>query len=300
MTGAGDLVDSRPRVTVIMPVYNAEAYVGCALRSLQNQTLKDFELIVVDDGSTDDTAHIVSEFDDPRITLLRLETNGGGAAARNHALKKARAPLVAQFDADDVAWPQRLEAQAAFLDRHPDVDVVGSQIRVIDNSGGVVGRRSYPQSTAAIMRAMPRYNPMAHPTVMIRTGVLVDAAGYDERVSAAQDYALWSKLARRGAVFVNLPATLVDYRVHKSATKRMRLRESLRNTLMIQQQYWADAQSPLDRLYRRAEGLLLRLPEGLVNTTFVFTRYHLPTATAALRARLSPRRRPSSRARRAS
>ncbi len=291
MTATHDAPGDRPLVSVVMAAHNAEAFIGQALASMLGQTLRDLEVIVVDDASTDATAELVRGFDDARVVLVSLPANRGAAAARNVALTRTRGAYVAIMDADDVSRPDRLALQVEFLERHPGVDVVGAQIRVIDTYGRVVARRVYPQGSAAIMRAMPRWNPMAHSTVMARSPALSAAGGYDEQAMAAHDYALWSKLARSGAVFANLPDALVDYRIHGGAIKTTLLRESLRNTLAVQQRYWADHRGLVDRLYRGAERSLLRLPAGFVNAAFVLVRYRLPTAGAALRARACARRR---------
>ncbi len=289
-----------PRVSVIMAAHNAEAYVGPALRSLLAQTMEDFEIIVVDDASTDSTARIVNDFDDDRVVLVSLEENRGAAAARNAGLKRARGVYIAIMDADDLSRRDRLAIQADFLAHHPGVDVAGSQIRVVDAAGRVVARRSYPTASAAILRAMPRWNPIAHSTVMVRAGLITGAGGYDESATAAHDYALWSRLARRGAVFVNLPDTLVDYRIHRDTIKKTQLRRSLQNTLVVQRQYWTDARRPADLLYRTAEMCLLRMPESFVSAAFVFARYLLPTAGGALKARVRPRTRSAATRRHAS
>ncbi len=271
--------DGRPRVSVIMAARNAEAFVGRALRSLQAQTLGDFEVIVVDDASTDDTAPAVLACDDQRVQLVRLDENLGAAAARNVALEHVRAPLVAVLDADDVAWPGRLEAQVAYLHEHPEVDVVGGQIRVVDEAGGVVGRRTYPLDHASIVRMLPRGNPLAHSTVTLRAPLVRAAGGYP-RIPATHDYALWCELARRDAVFANLPQPLCDYRVHARSIKRRLTRESLRWTLATQRRYWPSSPTPADAAFRALERLLLLLPSGALNALFEALRYRLPQRRA--------------------
>ena len=112
-----------PKITVAMPAHNAAPYINEAVDSILGQTCRDFELLVVDDGSTDDTARRVEACTDARVRLIRLGTNQGRAAARNVALEQARGAYLAWMDADDIAVPRRLEKQAAFLEAHPDVDI---------------------------------------------------------------------------------------------------------------------------------------------------------------------------------
>ena len=267
--------DGLPRVSVIMAARDAEAFVGRALRSLQAQTLDDFEVIVVDDASTDGTAQAVLACDDHRVRLVRLDANVGAAAARNVALEHVRAPLVAVLDADDVAWPGRLEAQVAYLREHPEVDVLGGQIRVVDGAGQVVGRRTYPLDHSAIVRLLPRVSPLAHSTVTLRTAALRAAGGYPP-LPTTQDYALWCELERRGAVFANLALPLCDYRVHPASIKRLHTRESLRRTLTVQRHYWPSPPTATDAAYRALERLLLALPPAALNGLFETLRYRLP------------------------
>ena len=291
MTAGRGGADGRPQVSVIMAARNAEAYAARALRSLQDQTLEGFEVVVVDDASTDATAETVLSLDDPRIRLVRLERNAGAAAARNVALQHARAPLVAILDADDVAWPERLAAQVGFLTAHPEVDVVGGQIRVVDAGGRVVGRRSYPLDHADIVRTLPHANPLAHSAVMLRARLLRAVGGYPA-IPATHDYALWCELERRGAVFANVPAPLCDYRVHRQSIKRRCTRDSLRLTLEIQRRYWPRPPTLTDAVYRALERLLLVLPPAVLYALFEALRYR-PRWRAASPA---PRRRPAAEA----
>jgi len=272
-----------------MAARNAENHIGEALVSLLDQTLDDFEIIVVDDASTDSTAAVAEALDDVRIRLIRLPDNRGAAGARNAGLRAALGQYVAIQDADDVSRPDRLARQLAYLKEHPRVDVLGAQIRVIDDDGEAVGRREYPTGHAAIMRVMPRWNPIAHSTVMTRTDLVIRAGGYPERMRAAHDYALWAELAGRGAVFANLPATLVGYRIHRDTIKTTQVYETLRNTLAVQRAYWGDSARPADRLYRAAENTLLLLPPGFSIGVFRLVRYRLPMLAAFIRSRLAPR-----------
>jgi glycosyltransferase involved in cell wall biosynthesis len=262
-----------------MPAYNAEAFIGEALDSLLGQTLADIEVIVVDDASTDRTAAVVSAAVDPRVRLVALDRNGGDIAARNIALRLARADLVAAMDADDVCSRERLRLQVDFLDRHPEIDVLGTQIDLIDGVGRTLGSRRYPLDHAAILRAMPRWNPLAHPTVLVRRTVLERGGGW-QYMPTAGDYATWSRLAREGARFANLPDVLLHYRIHATASKRAKLEQHVRDTLHVQRTYWADHRSVGDRLYRFGEGLLLHLPERTVMRLFLWSRCRPPTLPA--------------------
>ncbi|WP_300908493.1 glycosyltransferase family A protein, partial [uncultured Desulfovibrio sp.] len=138
-----------PRITVAMPAHNAAPYINEAVDSILGQTCRDFELLVVDDGSTDDTARRVEAYADKRLRLIRLKSNQGRAAARNAALDEARGAYLAWMDADDMAMPRRLEKQAAFLDARPDVDVCGGWLQYFHQSTALERFPAAPEEVRA-------------------------------------------------------------------------------------------------------------------------------------------------------
>lgn len=185
---------STPIVSVIMAVYNGEPWIAEAIDSILGQTLTDFELIVVDDGSTDDTVRILGQRGDRRITVLRQE-RGGQTAALNRGLRVARAPLLARLDADDVALPDRLERQVAFLAADPDIGLLGTGCREIAPSGLVVRTVRPPADDATLRRRLIRANPFIHSSVMFRRSVVEATGVYDESFAVAQDYDLWLRMS---------------------------------------------------------------------------------------------------------
>jgi hypothetical protein len=151
------------------------------------------------------------------------------------------------------------------------VSVLGSQITIIDQNGRKRGRRRYPLTHEAILRALPRFNPLAHPSVMYRRGPVLDAGGYTYPVN--EDYELWSRLAWRGVRFANHPESLLEYRIHPSALKATRLREILRGTLEIKRLYWQDRMDTLGRARMLLERLMLWLPPKAVAGLFAATHF---------------------------
>lgn len=262
-----------PSVSVILPAHNAARFVAGAVRSVLAQTHGALELIVVDDASTDGTAAQVQAFADERVTLLRLAANGGVSAARNLALARASAPIVAFMDADDECLPERLETQLAFLRTNPDVDVVGSWIFAVDEAGRPLGYRSYPCGHEDIVRRLPIASPLAMPSVMARKAPLLAAGGFDSRLDLVEDYDLWNRLALRGRHFANCPQALVRYRLHAGAAKARALRRQLRLTRAVRARYWAGRMGVRGRVRHATEGLLLLAPASLVWRTFVVTAY---------------------------
>lgn len=207
-------------VSVVMPVRNGQDYVAEALDSLLAQTLADFELIVIDDGSTDRTPSILADYasKDARIVLLR--TDGTGiVGALNLGLARAVGDYVARMDADDIALPARLAEQKAALDRQPHILVVGSAATRIDAAGRTVGTLSVPIAAADVEAALPKANPMLHPTVMMRRQAVEVVGGYRNALTHAEDYDLWLRLDHIGDL-ANLDAMLMKLRRHDGQISR--------------------------------------------------------------------------------
>ncbi|HMK11605.1 MAG TPA: glycosyltransferase [Acidimicrobiales bacterium] len=185
---------SFPAVSVLMPVRNGGPWVREAVTSVLAQTATDLEMVVIDDGSTDDTADVLATFRDPR---LRVERRAGAGLTRSlvRALELARAPLVARLDADDVALPDRLERQRRALDDHRDIGLLGTWAREIDVTGRELRVVRPPVDDESIRRALIRANPFVHSSVMMRRTVLDQVGGYDVSFPVAQDYDLWMRLA---------------------------------------------------------------------------------------------------------
>src|SRR5262249_42281565 len=158
-----------------------------------------------------------------------------------------------------------------FLVAHPDVDVVGAQLEVIDAEGTRMGYRGYPQDNDTIVRAMRRFNPIAHPTVVFRKDVVMAAGGYQYDEHPAEDYELWSRLASRRVRFANLAEPLLKYRIHAQASKRRKLRATILGTLAIKKRYWAETMTAGDKARMGMEYLLLGLPPAIVLELFLRT-----------------------------
>jgi len=207
-----------PDVTVLMPVFNGAQYLRASIDTVLAQSFEDFELLIVDDGSTDATAAIARSYADQRVRLISHERNLGLSSALNHGLDAARAGLIARQDADDLSHPSRLAAQYRFLSSHPDVALVGSQASAID----AAGRPRAPVDRSLEELSIRWYglfdNPFIHTSVMFRRDVIRDeCGGFDPAFDPySQDYALWIKVMRAHPV-ANLPERLVTYRVHESS-----------------------------------------------------------------------------------
>ena len=226
---------SAPAVTVLMPVFNGAAYLREAIGSILEQTFGDFELLVVNDGSTDDTPSILRSCRDPRLRVLDNGANLGLIASLNKGLDAANGEFVARMDADDVALPRRLERQAAYLQIAPSIGVCGTWFRTFGGTRPTVVR---PPVGPDDMAAKLFYeSPLAHPTVMFRR-MLFAAHGlrYSQDFAHAEDYELWTRAAEVTAL-ANLPEVLLRYRQHAeqvSAAKAAKQDETVKRILLRQ------------------------------------------------------------------
>jgi glycosyltransferase involved in cell wall biosynthesis len=190
-----------------MTVYNGEPWLGEAVDSILHQTFEDFELIVVDDGSSDGTSETLRRRAEPRLRVIR-QRRTGQTPALNVALRHALAPLIARMDADDVALPERLARQVAFLGANPSVGLLGTGSHEISPGGEVLSTQVPPVDDRTIRRTLIRKNPFVHSAVMFRRAALDAAGPYDESFVVAQDYDLWLRMSRATSL-ANLPEPLV-------------------------------------------------------------------------------------------
>ena len=210
-----------PRISVLMCVYNGQDYLADAIQSILNQTFGDFEFLVVNDGSTDDSFAILTSFRDQRIRIIDNGNNLGLIRSLNIGLDAARGEFIARMDADDICTPDRFEKQIAFFDSHPDVGICGSWLSIIDAQE--VYR--FPLTHEEIKLAMLEYNPVAHPSVMLRSSVVNQPRlRYDPDFPGAEDYELWTR-AVFATKFANLPETLVRYRKHDQQVTKKKMEE---------------------------------------------------------------------------
>ncbi|GAB1354787.1 hypothetical protein MASR1M12_35260 [Erysipelotrichia bacterium] len=206
-----------PEISVVMSVYNSEAWLREAVASILAQTFTDFEFIIINDGSTDGSLDIIESFRDSRIVLVNQE-NAGLAAALNRGVQLAKASLIARMDADDVSLPERLRIQVDFMRQNPEIIAVGSAAVYMDESGRDIAPVQMPRSHAEILLALPE-SPFIHPTVVFRKEFFFLAQGYPVEFLCAQDAVLFNRMAGLGKI-ANLPECLLRYRIHRGAISR--------------------------------------------------------------------------------
>ena len=210
-----------PRVTVLMSVYNGERYLAEAIDSILAQTYRDFELLIIDDASTDRTAEILASYGDARIRVLRNEANRGLTPSLNRGLREARGELVARHDADDRSRPERLAEQVACLDAHPEVAVVGGQADHIDAEGRRRGSSRHPLSAAAARFSLMFGSAVVHSAATFRRALVLALGGYDETFITSQDADLWTRVAQQADIR-NIDRVIVDFRVHPQSVSSTR------------------------------------------------------------------------------
>lgn len=219
-----------PKVSVLIPVYNAAPYLENTIRSVLSQTLADFELILLDDASTDRSAEIIDSFKDPRIRRCRNQTNMGISPSRNKLMELARGEYLAVLDHDDLCLPDRLAIQSAFMDAHPEISVCGSRFelfandtrifclkRLIINAGWVWCHPAFPTLSDAL-----KGNVVMHPTAMFRKADIVKhGLQYNPAYTPAEDYDIIRQALCKGLKIANIPQILVKYNLHGNNFSRL-------------------------------------------------------------------------------
>lgn len=216
-------MSDNPLVSVVMPAYNARRYVAEAVDSVLAQTLTDFEFVIVDDGSTDNTAQILRAYADRdhRIRVIN-QPNSGIGAALNHGIESARARYIARMDSDDICLPQRLARQVEYLDRTPQCVLVGTRVLLIDQDGLPLYEMESVQTTHERIDELlleAKWS-IVHPSIMMRTDVVRKLGGYNNALVPVEDHDLFLRLAEVGRLS-NLPEVLLKYRKHSMNSVRV-------------------------------------------------------------------------------
>jgi glycosyltransferase involved in cell wall biosynthesis len=211
-----------PTVSIIMSVYNGKELLPMTMRSMLEQTFRDFEFIIIDDGSTDGVTDLLRDYakHDSRIKLVVRE-NKGLTKTLNEGLHLATAPLIARMDADDIAMPDRLAKQVAFMNAHPEVVLLGGAHDYIDAEGRKLITMRPPTDNASLQQqCLDGTTPICHPLAMFRRDAAIKVGGYDESYLVAQDLDLWLRLGEVGELAC-LPDVILQYRLHdKSVSEK--------------------------------------------------------------------------------
>jgi len=237
-----------PIISVLMPVYNGEKYLKDSIDSILNQTYKNFEFIIIDDGSTDKTEEIIKSYSDKRIRFIKNEKNLGIVKSLNLGIDLARGKYIARMDADDISLPERFEKQVEFMENHPEVNVCGSWIEYFGARSGVWKTL---KSDAKIKVGLLFGSQLAHPTILAKKEVFVSYP-YREEYKDAEDYHLWV-LMSKDYTFSNLQEVLLRYRIHEDQISQKYLANQSKLSIQIQQLYLTSIDSKC-KPYKSLEG----------------------------------------------
>lgn len=234
--GTGNELMTSPLVSVIMPVYNDARYVMDAVNSVLGQSLRDLELIAIDDGSTDETPAVLRSVGDDRFRLITQPVNQGSAAARNRGIEAARGRYVALLDADDRAYPRRLERQVAFMEGSPHLALIGSWSRIVDEGGQPLGRvKRHPIAPDEVRARLLFRCCISQRGVMARREAF-EVCKYDPEFRLSQDFDLFVRMAK-SLKLGNMPEILMEARMHgKQITRTKRQAAKLSNIEIIRRQ----------------------------------------------------------------
>lgn len=265
----------KPKVSVVLPAYNAEKYIAQSIESILGQTFKDFELIIINDCSQDKTWGIIEKFAkrDKRILAISNTKNLKLANSLNKGIELAKGKYIARMDADDWSYPDRLETQYRFMEKHPKVGIVGGSMNVCSEDLKITNSRSYPVSDKKIRSRIFFYSPFSHPLIMIRKDVLDKVGGYDTAFNPAEDYELYFRIGSTSK-FANLRKVLLKYRVVPNSmttggTKKMEV-----TSLRIRTKYFDTYQASLiARIFTLLQSISVSLiPYNLKAALFNYVR----------------------------
>jgi glycosyltransferase involved in cell wall biosynthesis len=217
---------SSPKITVSLSAYNNEKFIGKTIQSILSQTFTDFEFIIVNDGSRDGTLKILQAFahQDPRIVLINRE-NKGIVKSKNEILSLTKGEYIANIDGDDIALPDRLRIQSEYLDNHPDVVCVGSDVELIDEKDRFLTVNHYKKGAEISLDIIQGHVQISNPASMVRTSALRQIGGHHEEYTYADDLDVWLRLDEIGKLD-NIPIPLTKYRIHSnSASEKFILKQ---------------------------------------------------------------------------
>ena len=231
-----------PLVSVITPVYNREKYLVKCIESILKQTYSNFEFLIVDDKSSDNTLEIIKNYQsiDSRIKILENDKNLGATVSFNRGLDVCQGKYVARMDSDDISLPDRFLKQVDIFESWHELEVLGTGAILIDCNEKEIGRRQFPSDFKRIKSILNTGVPVFDPSVMMRTSTLKETMGFDNRLAPADDYHLWLTLFKKKKIISNIDNYLIKYRLHDSNLSKLESREQLRKSFLALQIYNSD------------------------------------------------------------
>ena len=259
---------SSPKVSVLMPNYNCESYLSEAIESILNQSFTDFEFIIIDDWSTDNSWKIIQEYAkrDNRIRAVKNEENLKICKTLNKWIEFAKWEYIARMDSDDISMIDRFEKQVKFLDSHHEIWIIGWSMDIINEKWKIYSKREYNLSDTEIRNKIFRYSPFCHPVVMMRKTALDKSGWYDNELVYSEDYDLYFRIWMYSK-FWNLADTLIKYRMYDWNSTTKKLKQMERGTISIRNKavkdYWYKM-SVWDYVYNELQNLSTYIVPGKV------------------------------------
>lgn len=256
---------SDPLISVILPVFNSEDYIEAAVKSILSQSYTNFELIIINDGSTDRSEEKILQFKDERIRYIRNEKNIGLARSLNKAMGLSAANYIARMDQDDVSLPHRFKKQIEFLLQHPEIAILGTEVDVIDKDGKWVDTWHFPTDPEQVRSDIYKSCCFAHPSVMFLKDKIVEAGLYREDQVFNEDYELWIRLLKnnKGA---NLNETLLQYRIHQDQISSNNILKQAFVCALIQKEIRIDFSMDIEQQVKRAGFTDEQINTALINS----------------------------------
>lgn len=229
---------NKPLVSVVMATFNEPPLrIKESIESILSQTYENFELLIFDDSTNQDTKAVIDELSaDSRVIVNRFSNRIGFVPSLNMGLKRAKGKYIARMDGDDIALPERIEKEVEYFEKHPQVAVVGGQTDIIDENGEVISHRLYPTDGIKLWLFSCIRNPLAHPAVMMRRDIIESGYLYNENLKMSEDLDLWLRLMNDGYKIANLNDTVLKYRVQanfnnkRTALKQRNYTEAVRKS----------------------------------------------------------------------
>ena len=239
-----------------MATYNGLPYLKEAVKSILNQKFGDFEFIIVDDASTDETQSYLKSIKDGRVKIITNKKNLGLALSLNEALGLSKGRYIARMDADDVSYPQRLDAQLNFLKNHPNTDLCGSWVTLINNDGHIIGQKKNPTEDADIKKKLGIYPPIIHPTFFGNRSFFIDSGGYKDEFDGAEEYELLCR-TKNQYKYANVPKKLLYWRLRNDRRSVIIMKKMHNLDMKIKKNFLASDGYNIYNLYGYLKILLL-------------------------------------------
>lgn len=228
-----------PKLSVILPVYNGGRYLSATINSVLEQSLSDFELIIVNDASTDDSKNIIFSFNDERIRYFENSKNIGQIASVNKGINYSKSDMIARIDQDDIFLKEKLKVQYNFLKNNSDICIVGTWATIINSNDRIIKRMSSPTCNNKMVNTLLNSSPLFHPSIVIRKDALTKMGSYCEKYEFAEDYHLWCKLILSGYKIANIPDHLLMYRVHCAQSSSKNSSIQFNNAITIRNNFFS-------------------------------------------------------------